>query len=282
MWKETYKIGVEFIDRQHKDLFDTTEKLLRIIQDENVLTRKQECVNTITFLKDYCVEHFAAEEAYQLSINYSEADTHKVLHRVFVTSLGRLENKLNENDFDMPTIKEFAGFLMTWLSYHVAGADQKLKKQDLLPHDKASAVADYVERFAQSAPRVLKTMAGVTASNITYSTYHGTTDDVRIMVGLIGDYSGEAVFTFTKEITYNLFKQITSMTLTAIDELAYSALSEIANIISGDSASLISESGKVCDIKTPKVISDFGGIDNRSGFYLDTEYGRIAISISIE
>ena len=75
---------------------------------------------------------------------------------------------------------------------------------------------------------------------------------------------------------------MTSTELTKIDEFAYSALSEITNIISGNASARISASGRVSDIKTPQVITDFDDMDDRSGFYLDTELGRIAISVNVE
>jgi len=59
-------------------------------------------------------------------------------------------------------------------------------------------------------------------------------------------------------------------------------LSETTNIISGNASSLIAESGKTIDITTPKIISDFPMINTRSdGFYLDTDFGSMAVSVNV-
>jgi len=281
MWKESFIVGIEFIDRQHKELCDVTEKILRIVQDEDFETRKQECVTAVRFLSDYAERHFAAEEEYQLSINYSDHVAHKALHRAFIATVAKLDEKLRDADYSMPAVKEFAGFLTTWLTYHIAGVDQKLKKKERLSDEKAGTISSYMNCFALSAQSVLETMIGPGERGVTYATWPGGPDDIRIMIGLVGDHKGEAMFTFTRDTALSLIRSMTLMEVAEVDELAFSALSEIANIISGNASQLISAGGKSSDIKTPKIITGFTGADNRSGFYLDTELGRLAISVNL-
>ena len=281
MWKERYKVGIDLIDSRHKQLFDTTEKLILIIDGEGAVDKKQECADMVTFLKNYAAEHFAEEEEYQLSISYSDIDRHKALHRVFAATVLKLEQKLIAADFSVSALKEVAGFLTSWLTYHVVGIDQKLRKKELLEDQYALKITSFIDCFEQSAIGVLETMTGITDGKITRTTYQGNEDDVRIMVGLIGDHLGEAFFTFTKEFTLNLIDMMTSIKITAVDELAYSALSEMTNIISGNASSLIAGSGIISDIKTPVIISDFKGVDNRSGFFIDTALGCMAVSVNV-
>ncbi|MCL1805741.1 MAG: bacteriohemerythrin [Clostridiales bacterium] len=282
MWKESFIIGIEFIDQQHKELCDMVEKLLQIIDGGDVETQKHECVAAIQFLKDYAGRHFAAEEEFQLSIDYSDIIAHKALHRAFSATVGKLDEKLRESDYSAPAVKEFTGFLTTWLTYHIAGVDQKLKKKERLSDDKAAMISSYMHSFAESAQAVLETMAELgERSVVTFTTWPGRAEDVRIMIGLTGDYNGEAVFTFTRDIAFSLIRSLTSLERTEIDELTYSALSEVANIISGNASQRISAGGRHSDIKTPKIIKEFAGEDNRSGFYMDSEIGRLAVSVNL-
>lgn len=281
MWKERYKLGVEMIDTQHKELFDNTEKLISIISGDCAEDKKEECIDIITFLKNYSDKHFAAEEEYQRSISYSDIEKHKTLHRVFTATVLSLEKKLIDADFSVSVLKDVAGFLTSWLTYHIVGIDQKYRKREHMEDEKASAIMSFVDCFEQSAVNVLETMAGTTNEKIMRDTYQGDEGDVRIMVGLIGDQTGEAFFTFTKEFAFNLIDIMTSIKITAVDELAYSALSEMSNIISGNASSLIAGSGKASDIMTPLIIKNFSGIDNRTGFYIDTELGRMAVSVNV-
>ncbi|MCL1848560.1 MAG: bacteriohemerythrin [Clostridiales bacterium] len=281
MWKDSLIVGIEFIDLQHKELCDTTEKLLLITQDADPGKRKQECANAVAFLKDYAIRHFVAEEEYQRSISYRDILAHQALHRSFISAVNSLDQKLQDTDYGLPAVKEVSGFLTAWLTYHIAGIDQKLKKKERLSEDQAAVVTSYVNCFAQSAQNVFETMIGHPAGDAIYDAYHGNPDDIRIMIGLVGDAKGEAVFTFSREITFSLIRALTSIDLTEIDELAYSALSEISNIISGNASQLISAGGKSSDIQTPKVITDFTGKDNRSGFHFDTGVGLMAISVNV-
>ena len=281
MWKESYRVGVDFIDTQHKELFDATEKLLLVIQNESGENRKKDGINTIEFLKGYADKHFSEEEAYQRSIDYSDIEAHKTLHRIFTSTVSRLEKKLVDADFSVPVMKEIAGFLTSWLTYHVIGIDQKLKRMERLSAEEAAVITSYVDCFAESTREVLLAMADLAANNVNYSTYSGSADDIRIVIGLVGDNKGEAVFTYSKEIAFSLIKAMTAMEMTDVDEFVYSALCEMSNIISGNASIKIYSSGTEIDIRTPVVIYDFSGEDNRSGVYLDTDSGRIAVSVSL-
>lgn len=282
MWKESYRIGVDLIDSQHKELFDTTQTLLRIVESDDAVTRKQECINAIIFMQDYIVKHFSAEEEYQRSINYGDLETHKTLHRIFTAAINKSAKRLFDAEFTIPEIREYTGVLTTWLVYHVAGVDQKLKKKEMLPDEKPSPSATYAECFAQSAVKTLETLAELPAGRITYARYNGSDDDTRVMIGLVGDHEGEVVFSYSREISLNLIRAMTSMELTEIDELVCSALSETTNIISGNASSLIAESGKTIDITIPRIISDFPVIHSKKdGFFLDTDFGRMAVSVNV-
>ena len=281
MWKESYRVGIDFVDEQHKELFIATEKLLRIIESPDEEERKKEGEATVKFLKNYATKHFSEEEAYQASISYSDIEAHKTLHRIFVTTVINLEEKLIKNDYSAAIMKEIAGFLTTWLIYHIAGVDQKLKRKEKLSAEEAAVITSYIDCFAESTGDVLETMAGLIASSVNYATYSGSEDDIRIMIGLIGEHKGEAIFTFSKEIAFNLIKTMTGLVLTEVDELVYSALCEMSNIISGSASIKIYASGTDIDIKTPQIIKNFSGTDNRSGVYFDTEYGRIAVSVNV-
>jgi len=83
MWKEKYKIGVDLIDQQHEELFRRVSEFTRIIRsEENWDARIDKVKETMAFMKDYVVDHFNEEEAYQAKINYPELEAHKKLMQV--------------------------------------------------------------------------------------------------------------------------------------------------------------------------------------------------------
>ncbi|MCL2631117.1 MAG: hemerythrin family protein [Firmicutes bacterium] len=126
MWQDAFSIGVEHIDNQHKELFAKTGELLDELR-ANGMNNKDRCITTILFLKDYAIQHFADEEAYQISINYSGFAEHKKLHTQFLQDVLAFEQKMIDSDFAETVVKKFADWLVAWLLYHVVDADKRIK-----------------------------------------------------------------------------------------------------------------------------------------------------------
>ncbi|UWV46887.1 hemerythrin family protein [Acetivibrio thermocellus] len=127
MWKEKYKIGIDLIDQQHEELFRRVSEFTRIIRsEENWDARIDKVKETMAFMKDYVVDHFNEEEAYQAKINYPELEAHKKAHASFKEGIENYVKIFEEEGFNEDRIQEFGGKLMTWLIMHVAGMDQKI------------------------------------------------------------------------------------------------------------------------------------------------------------
>ena len=60
VWNKRYELNVDFIDKEHKQLFSTINKLLTLSENEE----KSEwvCREGIKYLKNSAGEHFAYEE----------------------------------------------------------------------------------------------------------------------------------------------------------------------------------------------------------------------------
>lgn len=129
MWKDKYKIGVETIDEQHQELFRRVEDFIKTFRGEGSWDDRLEKVKeTLDFMSAYVVTHFDDEEAYQKTISYPKYEEHLQLHGRFKAEVGKYVDKFNSEGFDEELVQEFGGKLMTWLIYHVAGADQEIGK----------------------------------------------------------------------------------------------------------------------------------------------------------
>jgi len=127
MWKEKYKIGVELIDSQHKELFSRVYDFLSTMQSKGDWNDKLEKVKeTMSFMQEYVVVHFNDEEAYQDKIGYPERDEHKKAHADFRATINRYVEIFNTQGFNEELVQEFGAKLMTWLIMHVAKADKKI------------------------------------------------------------------------------------------------------------------------------------------------------------
>ena len=65
MWKDSYRLGVDQIDTQHRELFRMTAEL---VSASKGTATEEDCQKALGFLKDYVIRHFRDEEAYQEAI----------------------------------------------------------------------------------------------------------------------------------------------------------------------------------------------------------------------
>ena len=281
LWKERYKIGDEVVDSQHRELFERTEHLLKTIQSEDTAARKEECINTILFLKIYAIEHFAAEEKYQESVNYKYLDVHRKIHEKFTGSVREAEKKMLDSDFSMASIKEFTGFLTAWLTYHVAGADQKIRTGDRITDVSAAKENRYVDFFMISMQNLLATMFEQNRDDISIAKYTEDKNAVHVRIKMVGDFEGEAILSFPRDTVLNFVNTLTLMEYDEVDEMAYSVLSEMSNIVCGNVATLISSRGLDCEIEPPLLTTDSDIPGTNELFCFDTNQGQIAIKLHI-
>lgn len=127
MWKDKYKVGVELIDEQHKELFKRLSEFIQIVQTKSDWNERLDKVKeTMEFMQEYVVFHFDDEEAYQKEINYPDYELHKEVHRKFKEGINDYVEIFQRGGFTEEKIQEFCAKLMTWLIMHVGKMDQKI------------------------------------------------------------------------------------------------------------------------------------------------------------
>ncbi|GFN36112.1 bacteriohemerythrin [Tepidimicrobium xylanilyticum] len=127
MWKERYRIGVDVIDNQHKELFDRLSRFIQTVQKDTIWEDKMDDVKeTLDFMKEYVIYHFNDEERYQEEINYPELEEHREAHDKFREGINEYVRIFEQGQFNEEKIKEFAAKLMTWLIMHVGKMDQRI------------------------------------------------------------------------------------------------------------------------------------------------------------
>lgn len=271
MWKESYRLGVESIDRQHMELFHMTDELLRCIEKREKPARFRKAVS---FLKEFSVEHFRDEEAYQASIHYAGMEEHVKQHKAFADTVLSFERRLEESEYSLKDVKDLAGMLTAWLIYHVSDMDQRIVGRK--PAYSRESGLFYTDCFGGCVRDVLVKMTGLDADDIhTWETGLPPADNtVAIQIGLTGDLTGNLIFGFSESLAFKLFESMTFMTPAELDELVCSALAEIANIAGGNVATVLSQNGLACDIRTPQFLTD-GYLEETAGL----RHMRIATSL---
>lgn len=280
MWKESYRLGIESIDAQHKKLF---EKAGELVQEIEGAQRPEVYKEIAAFLEDYVLHHFQEEEAYFEALGYPEGEEHKKQHHELTRMVEKYQLELEENQYDYHIVKKLAGMLGAWLIYHVVYEDLKYTGQEQEKYIREEE--SYLEYFANSTVQVLEMMIGLSAEEIRQvQVYDGVgKGDVFIEIGLTGDIPGRVVFGFYKEFACKLVETMMSFAPPEIDELVCSALAEIANIASGNGTIAISQVGTACDICPPKILENNQGLLlPHEEIMLDTKIGKMTIAVYLQ
>mgnify|MGYP001261739323 CR=1 FL=1 len=275
MWKDSYRLGVESIDKQHRELFRMTEELIQAVGEN---APAEACRKALGFLKEYVIHHFRDEEAYQASIHYSGMEAHKKEHQQFTQTVLRYEKMLEDNGFDPATMKDLAGTVTAWLIYHVVDTDQKIVAKGTAAREERR-FDRCVDLFSNSAMDVMEMMAGIDRSGMRQRTVNAKEfpEDIFIQIELVGELKGTAVFGFSKELALHLIRTMTMMELNEVDELVQSALCELTNISCGNATIALGERGLFCDIKPPVVTRTIESSSEAAGVSIDTNAGTLEI-----
>ncbi len=282
MWKESYRLGIENIDAQHKRLFEQAGVLVREIEGEQ---RKDVYKDIVCFLQEYVLTHFQAEETYFTSIQYLGQESHKKEHREFTNCVKKYAKELEQCDYELTLMKKLAGMLGTWLIYHVVKEDLKYTGQAQEETAFLQKENSYMECFINSTLQVLETMVGLNPQDAQQIVHYDNlcTDDVLIEIGLVGELKGRVMFGFTKAFSVHLVESMMFFAPEEIDELVCSALAEVSNIASGNGTIAISKTGTACDICPPKVIrGTLEDVPAHEEVQIDTKIGKMTIALYLD
>lgn len=279
MWKDSYELGIENIDAQHKKLFEITANLIKEIEGEQ---RPKVYKHIIQFLNEYVIVHFRDEEAYFASIDYADQSKHKKQHIELKKAVEKYTSELEVTKYDGQVVKKFAGMLSAWLIYHVVGED--LKYSPKATQNTIQKQPSYIQYFTHSMMQVLNTMVGLNIENVQDEKIYDdlSIGDIFIEIGLIGELKGSIVFGFTKKFALQLVETMMSFAPVEVDELVCSALSEVANIASGNGTIAISAEGTTCDICPPIILQNgFKILQADQKVRLDTQIGTVTIALYV-
>ena len=125
VWHDKYKINVENIDKEHKKLFSTMNRLLKISQEDN--KREWGCREGVKYLKNHAREHFEHEEAYMKSIGYKKMFTQLSQHNALRETIEGWDlDAIDENQDE--AIEDMLRLITDWLVNHILSEDKQIGK----------------------------------------------------------------------------------------------------------------------------------------------------------
>ena len=111
-WRESFAIGVEAIDIQHKELIHRFDRLLNACQEGKGV---EELKKLQLFLVEYVNTHFNDEEALQRNHRYPEYEAHRAEHLSFTERLNKLNQETAAEGVSAYHVVETNSMLLKWL-----------------------------------------------------------------------------------------------------------------------------------------------------------------------
>lgn len=121
-WDTSLETGDPEIDDQHRELFRRIDQLLAATRDRRART---EVGRLLTFLGDYVVIHFKAEEQLMVAANYPELEAHRHEHQRFVDEYARIFEDYRADGPGPIFVIKFGNRVTGWLCEHICRTDRR-------------------------------------------------------------------------------------------------------------------------------------------------------------
>ena len=119
-WKDSYTVGNNAIDNQHKKLIGYINSFYDNIK---IKSNSELISNLISEMKEYTVFHFNYEEKYLEKHGYTDLPEHKEKHIEFIDKVTDFETRLNSKKIILSY--EITSFLKEWLKQHILEEDME-------------------------------------------------------------------------------------------------------------------------------------------------------------
>ena len=142
--------------------------------------------------------------------------------------------------------------------------------------------------FIEAAVEVLKAEvdATITRGPLSLQKSAMTTDDVTVLINLIGDVFGLVMYSMDTHTGVQMVSKMMGQEFTHLDSLAQSGIAELGNVISGRATIKFSQAGYKADISTPTVITGKGVEISTLDFPrivvpLNTDLGTLTVHLAL-
>lgn len=116
-WSDTYNIGIEVIDNQHRQILDYINALESIRQTGD----RSKIKEVLEDLIDYTQSHFTFEENLLQQVNYQYLASHCGIHELFVKKLHDYRKRFDAGE---SVENDLYRLLSKWLINHIQHDDQ--------------------------------------------------------------------------------------------------------------------------------------------------------------
>lgn len=119
-WDETFAVGSELLDQQHKILFQLINRFSAAVERE---ANTAELSKIFSEVLDYTETHFSMEEQLMKRFEYPDRENHMAIHSRLVSDAKSTYEDIKAGKKGAP--KSAIDFLANWLEKHIKGTDTK-------------------------------------------------------------------------------------------------------------------------------------------------------------
>ncbi len=122
VWKDEFSVGVETLDRQHKQIIEVINSL---IDKPRIFFRSQNVSSALMDLTNYVSEHFLLEERLLQENGYPTLLEHSKKHTLYSKRIADFCKESLDGKSEVPD--ELMAFLTDWWTNHILHEDMKYK-----------------------------------------------------------------------------------------------------------------------------------------------------------
>lgn len=146
----------------------------------------------------------------------------------------------------------------------------------------------YLNPFLLAAADVIKAevQLDIQRGNITMNNGSLTTDDVTVLINLVGQIQGVVLLELSRQTGISFVSRMMGQSFTEFDNLAQSGIAELGNVISGKATVELSKTGVDSTISPPTMILGKGTQISTIDFQrlvvpLHTELGTVTVHLAV-
>lgn len=230
-WKDEYRVNVDEIDSAHQKLFTIVRRLLKTLYKGDYEKNRKTCIEAVKYLKQYTIEHFAQEEAFQKKIGYGGYEIHKRIHDdMREVTIPALEKQMGRTNFSEESVEHFAGVCAAWLTAHIMFEDQaivgKVKSQweKDINSDVMSILRQHAENFVSRLFQF-----NVEAENLNYDAYDiGESFHYYLIYRGSNNELYRTVVILNRDLVCKTLGKLMGKQLVTLNEIAVSMMQELA------------------------------------------------------
>lgn len=119
VWSDQFKIGIGFLDKEHRELIDAVNALHDAIE---AVAEPSKTSALLRKLADETVAHFRSEETMMAATKYAGLALHSIKHQYLAQQMEAFLTRFNRGGFVLD--RHSLLFLTDWISVHIQREDK--------------------------------------------------------------------------------------------------------------------------------------------------------------